>query len=265
MNAKRKNSSVFMGKLYDVDSLIHRLNPKSKLLCVFLGIGMIFSSGTGLFFCAMLVSIGVYLAKIPISMVQGVLRKFLWFYLFTFFFQLFFLPGEPLVELGSTCIITKEGLVNAWMVTGQFMLLVVISSLLAWSTTTLDLTGALREMLAPTEKFGIPARKISLMTFLSLRFIPILLEEAERIKKTQEARGIVRKPGNILDRFSSFTSTVTPLLFCLFKKADNLAMAMESRCFFEGSELQTPRLNFSMADIFVVLLFLFSALASFVY
>lgn len=228
-----------------------------------LGCMMLFSSTNGFFLSMILVTASLYLSRIPPSMVWSTLKKFLWFYLFTGVFQLFLSPGTCILKVGTSCIITHEGLHNACLITGRFMLLVIISSLLTWSTSSIEITGALRDTFS-VERFGTTARKVSIMTFLSLRFVPILFEEAERIKKTQQMRGITMREKNLLRRFAGFTSMATPLLFCLFKKANDLALAMESRCFFEDSEIKAPKLKLRKADKITLSFFLFCTVISLV-
>jgi len=256
-----KNTTL--GKFYDVDSPVHRLNPVVKVLCIFFAVIMLFYSLSGFIMCAALVMLSLYLSAVPLVTITGTLRKFLWFYLFTGVFQLFLSPGRCLVSFGSTCLITHEGLYNACLITGRFMVLVLVSSILTWSTSSIDITGAIKDILYPAEKIGVPVRKIAVMTFLALRFIPILFDEIERIEKTQKMRGISMETKNILERFSSFISMVTPLLFCVFTKADNLAQAMESRCFFGDSDIKIPAFKVGLSDIFVLFLFLSCTLISF--
>jgi len=256
-----KNTTL--GKFYDVDSPIHRLNPVVKVLCIFFAVIMLFYSLSGFVICAVLIVLSLYLSAIPLDTITGTLRKFLWFYLFTGVFQLFLSHGTCLVSFGGNCFITHEGVYNACLITGRFMVLVLVSSVLTWSTSSIDITGAIKDILYPAEKVGLPVRKIAVMTFLALRFIPILFDEVERVKKTQNMRGISMETKNIMERFSGFISMVTPLLFCVFTKAENLAQAMESRCFFGNSDIRIPSFKIGVSDIFVLLLFLSCTLISF--
>jgi energy-coupling factor transport system permease protein len=147
--------------------------------------------------------------------------------------QIFFTPGEPWYHLGPF-MVTKEGVYQASLLIYRLGSLIIITSFLTLTTSPIALTDGLERILKPLEKLRVPAHELALMSTIALRFIPIFAEEADKIMKAQKARGANFDSGNLLKRVRSLVSILVPLLISAFRRADELAMAMEARCYVGG-------------------------------
>lgn len=242
---------ITIGQFYPTDSVIHKLDPRVKLAMVFAFIMSLFFGRSLLFYlsAAMVLGVVIKASKIPFSyMVKG-LKSIVVLILFTVLINLFMTPGEHLVVELWIISITVEGLIAAVGMAFRLILLILGSSLLTLATSPIDLTDAIERILKPFERVKLPAHEIAMMMTIALRFIPILLEETDKIMKAQMARGADFESGGLIKKAKSLIPLLVPLFISAFRRADDLALAMEARCY-RGGEGRTrmKQLTYSRAD-----------------
>jgi energy-coupling factor transport system permease protein len=227
------NGRITIGQYYPADSPIHRLDPRVKLFGSICYITMIFFA-VNLFaniFAAAFLGFVIILSKAPIGMMLKGLKNILFILMFTLVLNVFFTPGETIVLEFYFIRITAEGLIMAGRLAVRLILLIVSSSVLTLTTTPLALTDALEFYLKPFAKIGLPAQEIAMMMSIALRFIPILMEETDKIMKAQKARGADFETGGLIKRAKALVPVLIPLFVSSFRRAEDLAMAMEARCY----------------------------------
>ncbi|MBP3804734.1 MAG: energy-coupling factor transporter transmembrane protein EcfT [Oribacterium sp.] len=230
---------ITLGQYYPVDSVIHRLDPRVKLLgtLVFLIALFVVDSWTMYGVAAVVLGILIKLSNVPFKFMTKGLKNILILLLISVSFNLFLTPGEPLFQLGILKI-SKEGLTIALKMGIRLILLVMGSSLMTLTTTPNQLTDGMEKGLRGFKKIGVPVHEISMMMSIALRFIPILIEETDKIMKAQQARGADFESGNIIQRAKAMVPILVPLFIGAFRRANDLAMAMEARCY-RGGEGRT--------------------------
>lgn len=234
---------ITIGQYYPVASPIHKLDPRTKILITFAYIlGLFFVNGfIGYAFVALCFYGAVRLSKVPLKFMLKGLKSIMFILLFTVALNIFFTTsGNVIWEMGFVKI-TDDGLMIAAKMGIRLILLIVGSSLLTLTTSPIELTDGIENLLNPFRKIGVPAHEIAMMMSISLRFIPILLEETDKIMKAQMARGADFESGNIVRRAKAMVPIMIPLFISAFRRAEELAMAMEARCY-RGGEGRT-RLN----------------------
>ncbi len=226
---------ITIGQYYPTNSILHRLDPRVKLIGTFLFIIslFIFQSFYGYVVVTIFLASVIKLSKVPFRFIVKGLKAVVILLLFTVFFNMFFLPGEPLIEFYFITI-TKEGLTSAGFMAIRLTYLIIGSSLMTFTTTPNQLTDGLEKVLRPLNRIKVPVHEISMMMSIALRFIPILLEETDKIMKAQMARGADFESGGILKRAKSLIPLLVPLFVSAFRRANDLAMAMEARCYRGG-------------------------------
>jgi len=226
---------ITIGQYYPVDSALHRLDPRVKLIGTFMFIVslFIFRSLYGYIVVTLFLAAVIKLSKVPFLYILKGLKAVVILLLFTMFFNLFLTPGTTLYELGFIRI-TKEGLKSASFMGIRLTYLILGSSLMTFTTTPNQLTDGLEKVLRPLNHIKVPVHEISMMMSIALRFIPILLEETDKIMKAQMARGADFESGGILKRAKSLIPLLVPLFVSAFRRANDLAMAMEARCYRGG-------------------------------
>lgn len=234
---------ITLGQYYPGDSLIHRLDPRIKILATVVYIVSLFIADgfIGLAIAALAIFICVKISKVPLKFILRGLKPIFIILSFTFIINMFMIKGEPLVTLFFGLTITKEGLYRAVFMAIRLVLLIISSSLLTFSTKPINLTDGIESILKPLKVFGVPAHELAMMMSIALRFIPTLLEETDKIMKAQQARGADFESGNIFHRAKSLIPILVPLFISAFRIAQELAMAMEARCY-RGGEHRT-RMN----------------------
>ncbi|SEA11109.1 energy-coupling factor transport system permease protein [Oribacterium sp. KHPX15] len=230
---------ITLGQYYPVDSVIHRLDPRVKLLgtLVFLVALFVVDSWTMYGVAAVVLGILIKLSNVPLKFMTKGLKNILILLLISVSFNLFLTPGEPIFQLGILKI-SKEGLTIALKMGIRLILLVMGSSLMTLTTTPNQLTDGMEKGLRAFKKIGVPVHEISMMMSIALRFIPILIEETDKIMKAQQARGADFESGNIIQRAKAMVPILVPLFIGAFRRANDLAMAMEARCY-RGGEGRT--------------------------
>ena len=228
--------NITLGQYYPADSVMHRLDPRMKLALLVAVIVAIFLCGDLLAYVPVIgvLALAAYLSKTPLRLLLKGLRPLRFILVFTFILNLFFLQGEtPLLKLGFA-VITQEALLMAVQYSLRLVLLVLFSSLLTLTTAPVALTDGLERLLSPLRVIHFPAHEMAMMMTIALRFIPTLLEEADKIMKAQSARGADFESGNLLARAKAMVPLLVPLFVSAFRRAGDLAMAMEARCYHGG-------------------------------
>ena len=226
---------ITLGQYYPVDSIIHRLDPRVKLMgtLVFLVALFIVNSWTMYGAAAIVLALLIKLSNVPFKFMTKGLKSIVILLLISVSFNLFLTPGEPLVQFGILKI-SREGLEIALKMGIRLVLLVLGSSLMTLTTTPNQLTDGMEKGLGVFKKIGVPVHEISMMMSIALRFIPILVEETDKIMKAQQARGADFESGNIIERAKAMVPILVPLFISAFRRANDLAMAMEARCYHGG-------------------------------
>lgn len=226
---------ITLGQYYPADSVIHRLDPRVKLFATLIFIISLFCFKGPLGFALILVFMGVFIkmSKVPLSYMLRGLRAIVILLVIAGAFNLFLSPGEALVSLGPLTI-TDTGLRNAVLMTVRMVFLIVGTSVMTLTTTPNQLTDGMEKALRPLNKIHVPVHEISMMMSIALRFIPILLEETDKIMKAQMARGADFESGNIIQRVKNMVPLLVPLFISAFRRANDLALAMEARCYHGG-------------------------------
>ncbi|HIX53061.1 MAG TPA: energy-coupling factor transporter transmembrane protein EcfT [Candidatus Lachnoclostridium stercoripullorum] len=230
---------ITLGQYYPVDSVIHRLDPRTKLLGTLLFIISLFcmDSAWGYGLAALFLAVTIRLSKVPLKFMVRGLKAVLVLLLISVSFNLFLTPGREIFRLGFLKI-TWEGLRTAVFMAVRLIFLVLGSSVMTLTTTPNELTDGLEKGLGFLKKVGVPVHEVAMMMSIALRFIPILIEEADKIMKAQMARGADFESGNIVQRAKSMVPLLVPLFISAFRRATDLAMAMEARCY-RGGEGRT--------------------------
>ncbi|MDZ7262020.1 MAG: energy-coupling factor transporter transmembrane protein EcfT [candidate division KSB1 bacterium] len=244
-------NDITLGQYYPADSFVHRLDPRTKLLTCLMGMTCLLLSHNlvFLFSWGILIWVGVKIARLPLALALKNLRPFIWLFTLTFFIHLLFTTGRTIAEVPLVhAQITYEGLMNGLSYTFRLALLIVLAALLTLTTSPIELTDALEKLLSPAKRLGLPVHELVMMMTLALRFIPTLIAEAERIQKAQMSRGATFE-GNLIQRVKSIIPLILPLFISAFRRADELALAMDARCY-RGGEGRTSfkELKFHRSD-----------------
>ncbi|MFJ7512889.1 energy-coupling factor transporter transmembrane protein EcfT [Peribacillus simplex] len=231
---------MIIGRYVPANSLMHKMDPRAKLLLVFLFVCVVFlannvvSYGLLAVFTILLIS----LSKIPLRYLYNGLKPIFFLIVFTFLLHILFTKeGELLFEYGWFEIY-EGGLIQGLFISVRFTLLILVTSLLTLTTSPISITDGMEELLGPLKKWKMPVHELALMMSIALRFIPTLMEETEKIMKAQTARGVDFSSGPIKDRVKSIVPLLVPLFVSSFKRAEELATAMESRGY-RGGEGRT--------------------------
>lgn len=229
-------SDITIGQYYPGNSVIHRLDPRMKLV---LTLGFIvsffvcknfFSLGAGL----LIVAVTVALSKVPSKMIFKSIKPLIVILLFTAVLNVFYNKGGNVLLSFCRITITDKGIYIALFTAIRIIMLVVVSSLLTYTTTPTMLTDALERLLSPLKVFKVPVHTLAMIMTLALRFIPVLIEEIERIMNAQKARGADLESGGLVKRAKALIPILIPLFVSAFRRAYELAFAMECRCYTGG-------------------------------
>ncbi len=224
-----------LGQYYPADSVIHRLDPRTKLLTTLMYLISLFIAGDYLAYLAAAVYIGCLIALSRISlkyMFRGI-RGILFLLLFSVVLNLFMTPGRVIFSFWFLRL-TEEGLLQAGRMAIRLTLLLLGSSLLTYTTTPTGLTDGLEQGLSFLKLIKIPVHEIAMMMSIALRFLPVLTEELDKIERAQMARGADFESGNVIQRAKALIPVLVPLLVSAFRRAGELATAMEARCYHGG-------------------------------
>ncbi len=251
---------ITLGQFFPGNSILHIIDPRTKIILLFALMILIFvadgAAAYAFLTCATIFLILV--SQVPPLTVLKSLKPLMWIILFTMAIHFVSHDGKILAEFWIFKV-TDEGIKFGVLLSLRLILLIVLSSLLTFTTSPIKLTDAMEKLLSPLSKVGVPAHELAMMMTIALRFIPTLIEETDKIIKAQKSRGADFETGNILQRLKNFVPILVPLFLSSFRRADELAMAMEARCY-RGGEGRThmKQLKFGRADflavVFVILI-----------
>ncbi len=258
---------ITIGQYFPGNSVLHRLDPRIKLLLTVLYIVMLFSAGgfTGLGIGIVFLIFAFAISGIPIKMMVKGVKPILPVIIFTGILNLFFITtGDVIFSLGFIKI-TDDGLSTMIFMAVRIIFLICGTSLLTYTTSPIALTDAIERVLSPLRVFHFPAHEIAMMMTIALRFIPTLIEETDKIMSAQKARGADFESGSIINRAKALIPVLIPLFVSAFRRAEELALAMECRCYRGGEgrtrmkQLKTTYLDYialAVTVLFLVLIIL---------
>ena len=227
---------ITLGQYFPGNSTIHRLDPRTKLIALIVYIVALFSAGNwlsyGLVFLFLAVCIAV--SRIPVKAFVHGLKPLLVILIFTGILNLFFTPGETVLVTFWRITLTLEGITRAIFMMARILLLISGTFLLTYTTSPISLTDGLESLLSPLKKLRLPVHELSMMMCIALRFIPTLVEETDKIMSAQKARGADFENGSLMQRLKALVPILVPLFISAFRRADELATAMECRCYHGG-------------------------------
>lgn len=231
---------ITIGQYYRADSVIHKLDPRVKLFATLLYIIALFcfKGILGLAVITAALFLVIQLSKVPFKFMIKGLKAIVILLLITSIFNLLFTPGDVVFWKWGSLQITDAGITNSVLMAIRLIYLILGTSLMTLTTTPNQLTDGLEKSLAPLNKIHVPVHAIAMMMSIALRFIPILIEETDKIMKAQMARGADFESGNLIQKAKSMVPLLVPLFVSAFRRAEDLAMAMEARCY-NGGEGRT--------------------------
>ena len=255
---------ITIGQYYQTESIIHRLDPRVKLAGTLLFIIALFSYKNPLGYLLAVIFLGtvIKLSHVPVRFITKGLKSIVIILLMTVFINLFLTPGTPAVMIGKFSI-TYEGIGVALTMIFRLILLIMGSSMVTLTTTPNNLTDGLEKGLGFLKIFRVPVGDVAMMMSIALRFIPILLEETDRIMKAQLARGADFESGNLVKKAKALVPVLIPLFVSAFRRAGDLAMAMEARCYRggDGRTKMKPLIYKKRDGIAYICLFAFTVLS----
>jgi len=228
-------ADIMLGQYFPGNSVIHHLDPRTKIISTILLISSIFLAENYQAYSVVVVFIGLCIALggIPLVMIFRSLKPLWLIIILTLLIHIFTTTGIIIYTLGPLTV-TQEGLRLGFLMSIRLVFLIIVSSLLTFTTSPVALTDGIERLLKPFKAIGLPAHELAMMMTIALRFIPTLLEETDRIMKAQMARGADFTSGNILRRARNMIPLLVPLFISAFRRADDLATAMEARCYRGG-------------------------------
>jgi len=248
--------NITVGQYIPGDSFIHNLDPRIKIIFTAFFVILLFMVNklSGYIFIMAFLVLSIYISRIPLKFVFRGLKPIVFIIFITILANALFTPGEVIWSYGIISI-TKEGLWSALLMGLRLIFLIIGTSLLTFTTSPIMLTDGIEYLLKPFRRIGVPAHEIAMMMTIALRFIPTLFEETEKIMKAQMARGADFESGNFIKRIKNLIPILIPLFINAFRRADELALAMESRCY-RGGENRTrmKELKFTAKDISALLI-----------
>ena len=253
-------NNIMIGQYFPGNSFLHRMDARVKilLLLILLIEVFVFTSAPVYLLMTGITFLLIMTSKVPLRMVLRSLKPLWWIILFTFVLHLFSHPGREIYRIWQF-VITQEGVEQGALISVRLMLLIVLSTLLTFTTSPLKLTDALESLLSPFKRLGLPAHELAMMMTIALRFIPTLISETDKIMKAQQSRGADFVTGSIMSRLKNMVPILVPLFLSAFRRADDLALAMEARCYRGGEgrtrmkEMKLGRLDYVAIGVFAVL------------
>lgn len=245
---------ITIGQYYPADSIIHKLDPRTKIVGSMLMIVALFliSPLWGYIVPFLLLSMTIKASKVPMKFIIKGLKPILFFMIFAVAINIFVTPGKVIFSFWIFDV-SLEGIERAMITLFRFSFLIVTSSLVTLTTSPMALTDGIEKLLDPLKVIKFPAHELAMMMTIALRFIPTLIEEADKIMKAQMARGADFESGNIFTRAKSMIPLLVPLFISAFRRADELAMAMEARCYRGGhGRTRMNQLKFTKMDMYLL-------------
>jgi len=252
------NNSLIIGQYVPGDSFVHRLDPRTKITIIFFYVFIVFLANN-VWSYSILTAFALacmFSSRVPIRFIMKGLTPVWFLIIFTFILHLFVTKeGTLLFEFGFLEFYSG-GVIQGIAISLRFFLLILVTSLLTLTTTPLEITDAIEDMLHPLKRFKFPVHELALMMSISLRFIPTLMQETDKISRAQASRGVDFRTGPVKDRIKAVVPLLVPLFVSAFKRAEELAMAMEARGY-QGGEGRTKlrQLKIEKRDTYVFILF----------
>ncbi|OPJ54862.1 energy-coupling factor transporter transmembrane component T family protein [Alkalithermobacter paradoxus] len=241
---------ITIGQYYPTNSTVHKLDPRVKILGTFMFMASLFIIESFYLYLLVLAFLGsiLKLSKIPVRYILKGLRPLMFILLFTLLINAFMTPGKIIYSIGPASI-SQEGLRQGIFMAVRLIFLITGTSILTLATSPIELTDGIEKLLNPFKKIGVPAHELAMMMTIALRFIPTLLDETDKIMKAQMARGADFESKNILNRAKNLIPLLVPLFISAFRRADELAMAMEARCYRGGeNRSKMKQIRFTRKD-----------------
>ena len=242
---------ITLGQFFPGTSPIHRLDPRTKLVMLVVYIVALFSAKSWISYgiCFAFLAGCIWLSRIPLKSIVKGMKPLVMILIFTGVLNIFFTAGDTVLVSFLGISITLEGLVRAFFMVIRIMLLITCTFLLTYTTSPISLTDGLESLMSPLKKLRVPVHELSMMMCIALRFIPTLIEETDKIMSAQKARGADFESGKLMERVKALIPILVPLFISAFRRADELATAMECCCY-QGGEGRTKMklLRFSYFD-----------------
>ena len=241
---------ITLGQFFPGDSLLHRLDPRTKIVLLFFFLAAIFVFDSPLAYAALTAFTAALIAvsRVPFLLMLKALKPLSWIIAFTFVIHLVSTPGDAFFHVWLFDL-TWQGAAKGFFIALRLALLILLSALLTYTTSPLALTDALETLMQPAKRVGVPAHEIAMMMTIALRFVPTLIGEADKMMKAQQARGADLTEGSVIERVKGFVPVLVPLFISAFRRADDLALAMEARCYRGGvGRTQMKALRISSID-----------------
>ena len=249
---------ITIGQYYPAKSILHRLDPRVKFVgtIAFLISLFVANSLWGYLLATAFLAVVIVLSKVPVKFMMKGLKPLFFIFILTVAFNLFLVPGKVVVQIWILKI-TEEGIRQAIKIGIRLIYLVMGSSVMTLTTTPNQLTDGLEKLMRPLNKIKVPVHEIAMMMSIALRFIPILMEETDKIMKAQIARGADFESGNLIKKAKNLIPLLVPLFISAFRRADDLAMAMEARCYHGGDHRTSMKpLKYQNRDLMAYLILL---------
>ena len=243
---------ITLGQYFPGDTLAHRLDPRTKLLATVLYIIAIFLAKGPIAYGVLILTliVSVRISKVGARALFRGLKTVLFIIAFTAVLNLFYTPGTVIAQFWIFHV-TREGVITAIAMMLRISLLIMGTFLLTYTTSPIRLTDGLEDLLGPLKKLGVPVHELAMMMSIALRFIPTLIEETDKIMSAQRARGADFESGNLLQRAKALIPLLVPLFVSSFRRANELAMAMEARCYRGGDHRTRLReLKYTKLDLY---------------
>lgn len=244
-------SKLLLGRYLPGDSIIHHLDPRTKLLGSFYFIVMVFmvNNWLGYLLLILFTFLLIYLSGIDLKFFLNGVKPMIWLILFTVVFQILFSTGGTVYFQWGIIAVTSHGLINGVYIFLRLVLIIMVSTMLTLTTAPLELTDGIEHLLIPFARFGFPAHELALMLSIALRYVPTLMDEGQKIMNAQRARGVEFNQGSLMDRIKAVIPILVPLFVSAFNRADEMANAMEARGY-RGGEGRTKyrQLQFNRID-----------------
>lgn len=255
---------MIFGRYIPVESFLHKMDPRAKLIITILFIAVVFLANNGVTYALLgiFTLLAVYSSRIPIKFIIGGFKLLFWLIIITFFLHIFFTRGgDVIVQIGPVKVY-EHGLRQGTFISLRFFFLIIMTGLLTLTTTPIEITDGMESLLKPLKKVRFPVHEFALMMSIALRFIPTLMDETDKIMKAQVARGVDFSHGSLKERAQSFIPLLIPLFVNSFKRAEELAIAMEARGY-RGGEGRTKYrlLKWGIRDTLAIITLLLLALA----
>ena len=248
---------ITLGQYFPGNSIVHRLDPRTKLIVLTLYIVALFSAGSwvsyGLVFAFL--AVAVILSKIPVKAFVRGLKPLVLVLVFTGILNLLFTAGDTVLVKIWKIVITLEGVIRAFFMVTRILMLISGTFLLTYTTSPISLTDGLEALLGPLKKIRVPVHELAMMMCIALRFIPTLIEETDKIISAQKARGADFENGSMMERIRALIPILVPLFISAFRRADELATAMECRCYQGGkNRTRLHQLKVTKTDLWATLI-----------